>query len=115
MNCRASEMSKRILLVLVASAAIWGAGAQTPSTVPQRVSATVDASKAGEPITKYIYGQFIEHTRDLINRSIWAEMLDDRKFFYDVDSKPEDSASPGIRRCPRGRRRSGITGGPSAR
>jgi len=58
------------------------------------VSATVDASKAGEPITKYIYGQFIEHTRDLINRSIWAEMLDDRKFFYDVDSKPEDSASP---------------------
>lgn len=48
---------------------------------------TVDASKTGAPISKYIYGQFIEHLGRCIYGGIWAEMLEDRKFFYPVDGK----------------------------
>ena len=33
------------------------------------------------PMSKYIYGQFIEHLGRCIYGGIWAEMLEDRKFF----------------------------------
>jgi alpha-N-arabinofuranosidase len=45
---------------------------------------TVDAAKTGEPLSKYIYGQFIEHLGRCIYGGIWSEMLEDRKFFLDV-------------------------------
>jgi len=45
---------------------------------------TIDAGKVGEPISKYIYGQFVEHLGRCIYGGIWAEMLEDRKFFYPV-------------------------------
>jgi len=48
---------------------------------------TIDAAKTGEPISKYIYGQFIEHLGRCIYGGIWAEMLEDRKFFYAVGAK----------------------------
>jgi len=41
----------------------------------------IDAAKTGEPISKYIYGQFIEHMGRCVNGGIWSEMLLDRKFF----------------------------------
>lgn len=44
---------------------------------------TVDAGKKFEPVSKYIYGQFIEHLGRCIYGGIWAEMLEDRKFFYE--------------------------------
>jgi alpha-N-arabinofuranosidase len=44
----------------------------------------IDAAKTGEPISKYIYGQFIEHLGRCIYGGIWAEMLEDRKFFAPV-------------------------------
>jgi len=47
----------------------------------------IDAAKTGEPISKYIYGQFIEHLGRCIYGGIWAEMLEDRKFFYAVGAK----------------------------
>jgi len=51
---------------------------------------TIDAAKTGQPISRYIYGQFIEHLGRCIYGGIWAEMLEDRKFFYAVG----DSLSP---------------------
>ncbi len=48
------------------------------------VTATIDTSKTGAPISKYIYGQFLEHGGDIVNTGIWSEMLVDRKFFYPV-------------------------------
>ena len=39
------------------------------------------------PISKYEYGMFIEHIGSLIYRSLWSEMLDDRKFYYPITSK----------------------------
>jgi alpha-N-arabinofuranosidase len=53
---------------------------------PPRI--TVDAAVTGEPISKYIYGQFIEHLGRCIYGGIWAEVLDDRKFYHAV-SAPE--------------------------
>jgi len=50
-------------------------------------SIKIDTSKTGEPISKYIYGQFIEHLGRCIYGGIWAEMLEDRKFFYPVGAK----------------------------
>jgi alpha-N-arabinofuranosidase len=47
----------------------------------------IDVSKTSEPISKYIYGQFIEHLGRCIYGGIWAEMLEDRKFFYPVGDK----------------------------
>lgn len=48
------------------------------------VNATIDTSKTGTPISKYIYGQFLEHGGDIVNTGVWSEMLVDRKFFYPV-------------------------------
>jgi len=54
---------------------------------------TIDATKTGEPISKYIYGQFIEHLGRCIYGGIWAEMLEDRKFYHAVGAK-ESSWKP---------------------
>ena len=68
------------------------------------VNATIDASKTGAPISKYIYGQFLEHGGDIVNEGVWAEMLTDRKFYYPITSKPpEEPPVPAWRR--RGPRR----------
>jgi len=48
------------------------------------VTVEINAGQTGEPISKYIYGQFIEHLGRCIYGGIWAEMLEDRKFFYEI-------------------------------
>jgi alpha-N-arabinofuranosidase len=48
---------------------------------------TIDTAKTFEPISPYIYGQFIEHLGRCIYGGIWAEMLEDRKFYYPVPAK----------------------------
>jgi alpha-N-arabinofuranosidase len=74
------------------------------SAQTQPVSATIDASKTGAPISKYLYGQFLEHGGNIVNENVWAEMLEDRKFYYPVTSKPpEEPPVPAWRR--RGPRR----------
>lgn len=72
------------------------------SAQSQPVHATIDASKTGAPISKYIYGQFLEHIGGLVNSGIWAEMLDDRKFYFPITSHPpaEPAGQPGFRRAP---------------
>ena len=48
-----------------------------------------------DPVSKYVFGSFIEHIGNLIYRSMWAEMLDDRKFYFPIVSKdPESPARP---------------------
>jgi alpha-N-arabinofuranosidase len=51
---------------------------------PLETSLTVDATATREPISPYVYGQFIEHLGRCIYGGLWAEMLEDRKFFYPV-------------------------------
>jgi alpha-L-arabinofuranosidase len=82
-------MPERLLsLTLAGTVLAFGAGAQSVDAPVKRISVSIDASKTTAPISPYIYGQFIEHIGDLINRSVWAEMLDDRKFYNEVNSKP---------------------------
>lgn len=45
-------------------------------------TATINAAKNLHPVSPYIYGQFIEHLGRCIYGGLWAEMLEDRKFFY---------------------------------
>ncbi len=51
---------------------------------------TIDASVEREPIHPFVYGQFIEHLGRCIYGGIWAEMLEDRKFFH----APGEEGSP---------------------
>jgi len=58
------------------------------STQDMNPQISLDAAKIGEPISKYVYGQFIEHLGRCIYGGIWAEMLDDRKFYWPVGKAP---------------------------
>ena len=69
---------------------------------PAKVTAVIDASRTGPPISPYFYGQFLENLGTTINGSLWAEMIDDRKFFYPVDSS-EKLVPPNSRRWNRWR------------
>ena len=66
------------------------------SAQPQPVHVVVDASKARGPISKYIYGQFLEHIGGIVNNNIWAEMLDDRKFYSPINSHPRQPSHPDL-------------------
>lgn len=50
----------------------------------QKSTVRIDITQTKEPISPYIYGQFIEHLGRCIYGGIWAEMLEDRKFYYPV-------------------------------
>ncbi len=84
-----------IVLVALSLASLCSASERTPaggtsqdSLLGTDVGIHIDASQTGAPISKYIYGQFIEHLGRCIYGGIWAEMLEDRKFFYSVGSEP---------------------------
>ncbi|HET6384343.1 MAG TPA: alpha-N-arabinofuranosidase [Armatimonadota bacterium] len=54
----------------------------------QDVTAAIDASRMSHPINKLIYGQFLEHIGNLVNTGLWAELLDDRKFYNSIPTPP---------------------------
>ena len=84
-------MNHRIsLLLLVGSrpAATQTVAADQPAT------ANVNAAKAGPPISPYVYGQFIEHAGNFIYAALWAELLENRKFYCAVQPKPAMPPTP---------------------
>jgi alpha-N-arabinofuranosidase len=60
---------------------------QAEPAAPNPLTVTIDTEKTAEPVSKYEFGMFIEHIGPLIYRSLWAEMLDDRKFYFPITSK----------------------------
>ncbi len=56
-------------------------------TVAPAISVTVDADTPGAKINPFIYSQFIEHLGRCIYGGIWAEMLEDRKFYFPITDK----------------------------
>jgi alpha-N-arabinofuranosidase len=88
---------KRLLFKIIFLTAAWAAQAQSTTPV-----ANIDAAKPGPPISPYVYGQFLEHIGSLIYSSLWSEMLDDRKFYYDVMLKPAEAPNAGQRGGPGG-------------
>ena len=63
-----------LLLAVVLPSAPFAGAAET--------TLTIDATATREVISPYVYGQFIEHLGRCIYGGLWAEMLEDRKFFY---------------------------------
>lgn len=84
-------------LLNLPSPGAMAAGQETPQPA-NALAATVDAGKVGEPVSKYLYGMFLEQLGDLIYRSLWSEMLDDRKFYFPVNSAAEAPVEPKFRR-----------------
>jgi alpha-N-arabinofuranosidase len=78
------------------------------ASAPAPVDAVVDAGKTLAPINPNLYGMFIEHAGGLVYRAMWAEMIDDRKFFGAITAEAPDPAGQ------RGRR-GGPFGGPPRR
>lgn len=58
------------------------------------LSAIIDGHQSSEPVTQYEYGMFIEPIGGLIARTLWAEMLDDRKFYYPIVPEGRDPPLP---------------------
>jgi alpha-L-arabinofuranosidase len=68
---------------------------QAEQSAPNRIAVTVDPQQTAAPVSKYEFGMFIEHLRTLIYRSLWSEMIDDRKFYFPISStEPEAPAQP---------------------
>ena len=109
MNARPSTSRvTRLLAILAANVCAWRAatpaGAAPASTAP--VAAVIDASRTSAPINPNLYGMFIEHAGSLVYRGMWAEIIDDRKFWNPITV---ETAEP-----PAARRR-GPFGGPPRR
>jgi len=69
---------------LAVLAATLAAGSSPAVAEPPVVRMQIDATAVGQPISPYVYGQFIEHLGRCIYGGLWAEMIEDRKFFYPV-------------------------------
>jgi len=54
------------------------------SALAQPVAVNIDATRPGHPISKWVFGGFMEPA----TTQVWAEMLADRKFFNEINSKP---------------------------
>ncbi len=80
MNRSGKSVLSFTLLVLLAGAA-----------AAETVTATIDATLTGPPITPLVFGGFMEPA----TTRVWAEMLSDRKFFNRVTSQPDPAAVTG--------------------
>jgi alpha-N-arabinofuranosidase len=95
-----------VLASLLAFAALAVSSPASAETAP--VAVRIDASERAAPVSPFLYGMFIEPIGNLVARSLWAEMLDDRKFYADVRPASED---PTRRPVKAGRRASAIASG----
>jgi alpha-N-arabinofuranosidase len=84
-------------------ALLIGSWAAADAEQAQPVTVTIDGSRRSDPVTRYEYGMFIEPIGNLVARTLWAEMLDDRKFYFpvlpaakDVPPPPNAEGRPGI-------------------
>jgi alpha-N-arabinofuranosidase len=75
------------LLPIAATVFVANASAQT-------ITATIDATAKGTPISPLIYGMFIEHGGSLLEQGFRAELLDDRKFYFAIGQMPPVRPGP---------------------
>jgi alpha-N-arabinofuranosidase len=81
--------------ILSSGAAPAAAAQQSLPRVPDQLKVNIDTQQAADPVSKYIFGGFIEHIGTTIYRSLWAELLDDRKFYFPISSTdPQTAARP---------------------
>jgi len=81
-SCRRWLLGPVLMIVLAGTAAA------------QPVAVSVDATRVAPPITKLVFGGFMEPA----TTGVWAEMLADRKFYAEVSSKPPAVPTAGFGR-----------------
>jgi alpha-L-arabinofuranosidase len=90
-------MKARVLMfaasVLWLGTAVAAIAQQANPVVPDRLKVTIDTQQTAPPVSKCLYGQFIEHIGGTMYGSLWAEMVDDRKFYFSI--KPKQPETPG--------------------
>jgi alpha-N-arabinofuranosidase len=57
----------------------------------QKIVATIDTTQTAAPVSNYIFGMFIEHIGKTMYGPLWAEMIDDRKFYFPIVSKDPET------------------------
>lgn len=70
------------------------ASQQPEPAAPNSIVVNIDTQHTSQPVSKYEFGMFIEHIGPLIYRSLWSEMLDDRKFYFPISSAQAEAALP---------------------
>ncbi len=92
--------TRRSSLLTLASAVVLAfasgsiASAQQPPKPPAQLVVTIHANHTARPISKYEYGMFIENLGQLTYRTLWSQMLDDRKFYYPILPPSNHPARP---------------------
>jgi len=97
-------MQSRRRIVLASCLVVLLAGAAGA----QPVGVSIDAAKVAPPITRWVFGGFMEPATTFV----WAEMLADRKFYGEISSKPPAVPTGGFGR--RGPQRRWVPIGPDA-
>lgn len=64
---------------------------QAAPTVRGQLIVTINTQQTADPVSKYVFGSFIEHIGPLIYRSLWDEMLDDRKFYFPITAQGSET------------------------
>jgi alpha-N-arabinofuranosidase len=92
MNNRGAMVATAVLFLAATLGTL--AAQQNAPTPPQELKVTIDAKQTARPVSPYEYGMFIEHIGQLIYRSLWSEMLDDRKFYFPITPEEPQAAAP---------------------
>ncbi len=95
-SCRRAFLLSMVMVSLAATAAA------------QSVAVSIDATKVAPPITRWVFGGFMEPATTFV----WAEMIADRKFFSEITSTPTTVPTGGFGR--RGPQRRWVPIGPDA-
>ena len=94
------------LFLMLGLASFVRVGAANAQTREAASVVTLHGDRTGAPMNPFIYGQFIEHLGRCIYGGIWAEMLEDRKFYFPItaDYRPyrqlEDTRFPVVGASP---------------
>lgn len=92
MTSSAALTRRHLLLGTAALAGPWAPLAL--AAAPAAIQASIDTRQRFKPINPYLYGGFLEHGANIINHTMWAEMLHDRKFYYGVLAAEEPKPDP---------------------
>ena len=82
------------LAIVLVGASRTGAAQQNAANASQELKVGIDTQQTAQPVSAYEYGMFIEHIGSLIYRSLWSEMLDDRKFYFPIKPEEPQTAAP---------------------
>lgn len=82
------------LAFVTAGALFAQESSSSQSAAPERLTVNIDTRQTSRPVSPYEYGMFIEHIGQLIYRSLWSEMLDDRKFYFPIKPEEPQAATP---------------------